>query len=134
MLTSNMLTTSFQITKLVIHVAKMQQILFFVHQLMMNVDRPIGNVFSGSVMSVVLLISQELKWIHQTEHQWLYLTHIWLNLLVHIMEFYIKQIEKLSYHFTWKGKIWINSSLQIICWLRLFKRWNLSSTVRLCDK
>ena len=30
----------FQINKLVIHVAKMQQILFFVHQLMMNVNLP----------------------------------------------------------------------------------------------
>ena len=55
--------------KLVIHVAKMQQILFFVHQLIMNVNYPIGNVFFGSVLSVVLFLSQKLKWIHQSEHQ-----------------------------------------------------------------
>ena len=42
---------------------------FFVHQLMMNVNCPIGNMFCGSVMSVVLLLYHELKWIHQTEHQ-----------------------------------------------------------------
>ena len=39
----------FQKKKLVIHVAKMQQILFFVHQRIMNVNCPIGNVFCGSV-------------------------------------------------------------------------------------
>ena len=36
-----MLTMHFQRKQLVIHVAKMQQILFFVHRLMMNVDSPI---------------------------------------------------------------------------------------------
>ena len=30
---------------------------------------PIGNVFCGSLLSVVLLLSQELKWIHQSEYQ-----------------------------------------------------------------
>ena len=45
-----------QRNKLVIHVAKMQQILFFVHQLMMNVDFPIRNVSCGSVLYVVLLL------------------------------------------------------------------------------
>ena len=30
---------------------------------------PIGNLSCRSVLSVVLLISQELEWIHQTEHQ-----------------------------------------------------------------
>ena len=35
-----MLTMHFQRKKLVIHVAKMQQNLFFVHQLMMNVNVP----------------------------------------------------------------------------------------------
>ena len=44
--------------KIVIHVAKMQQILFFVHQLMMNVNFPIVNVFFGILLSVVLLLSQ----------------------------------------------------------------------------
>ena len=39
-----MLTTTFQKIKLVIHVAKMQQIMFFVHRLMMNGNDPIGNV------------------------------------------------------------------------------------------
>ena len=34
----------FQRKKLVIQIAKMQQILFFVHQLMMNVNCPIGNL------------------------------------------------------------------------------------------
>ena len=29
-----------------------------------------------------------------------------------------------------EGKIWINSSLNIICWLRLSKRWNSSSTLK----
>ena len=71
--------------KLVIHVAKMQQILFFVHRLMMNVNFPIGNVYYRSVLPVLILLSQELKFIHQTEHQWLRLTHIWLNLPVHII-------------------------------------------------
>ena len=60
---------AFPENKLVIHVAKMQQILFFVHQLMMNVNCPIGNVFCGSLLSVVLFLSQKLKWIHQSEHQ-----------------------------------------------------------------
>ena len=68
-LTNHMLTTPFQTMKLVIHVAKMQHILFFVRQLMMNVNCPIGNVFCGSVLSVMLLLSQKLKWIHQSEHQ-----------------------------------------------------------------
>ena len=43
--------------KLFIHVAKMHQVLFFVYQLMMNVNSPIGNVFCISVLSVVLLLS-----------------------------------------------------------------------------
>ena len=68
-LTNNMLTMYFQKEKLVIHVAKMQEILFFVHQLTMNVNVPIGNVFCRSVLFVVILLSQELKWIHQSEHQ-----------------------------------------------------------------
>ena len=59
----------FQKKKLVIHVEKMQKILFFVHQLIMDVNSPIGNVSCGSVLSVVLLLYQELKWINQTEHQ-----------------------------------------------------------------
>ena len=54
--------------KIVIHVAKIQLNMFFIHQLMMNVNCPIGNVSCVSVLSVVLLLSQELKWIHQTEH------------------------------------------------------------------
>ena len=64
-----MLTTPFQTMKLVIHVAKMQQILFFVHQLMMNLNYQIGNVHCGSVRPVLILLSQELKDIHRTEHQ-----------------------------------------------------------------
>ena len=30
---------------------------------------PIGNVFCRSALSVVLLLSQQLKWIHQSEYQ-----------------------------------------------------------------
>ena len=75
-LTNHILTTPFQMIKLVIHVAKIHQIMFFVHQLMMNFDRPIGNVYCGSVLTVLLLISQELKDIHRTEHQLLRLTRI----------------------------------------------------------
>ena len=43
-LKNQMLTTPFKTMKLVIHVAKMQQILFFVHRLIMNVKRPIENM------------------------------------------------------------------------------------------
>ena len=71
--------------KIVIHVAKMQQIMFFVHQPMMDINPPIGNVYYGSVLPVILLLSQELKFIHQTKHQLLRSTPIWLNLPVHIM-------------------------------------------------
>ena len=42
-----MLTTPFQTMKLVIHVAKMQQIMFFVNRLMVNVNCPIGNLYCG---------------------------------------------------------------------------------------
>ena len=68
-LTNHILTTPFQTMKLVTHVAKMQQIMFFVHQLMMNVNRPIGNVYFGSVLLVLLLLYRELKDIHRTKHQ-----------------------------------------------------------------
>ena len=68
-LNNNMLTTRFQTIKLVIHVAKMQQILFFVQVLMMNFNIPIGNVYCGSVLNVILLLYQELKNIHRNEHQ-----------------------------------------------------------------
>ena len=68
-LANHMLTMYFQRKKLVIHVAKMQQILFFLNQLMMNLNCPIGNLFCGSVLSVVLFFSQQLKWIHKSEHQ-----------------------------------------------------------------
>ena len=42
-----------------IHFAKMKQILLFVHKLLMNVNNPIVNVSCKSVLSVVLLLSQE---------------------------------------------------------------------------
>ena len=86
-ISNHMMTAPFQTMKLVIHIAKMQQILFFVNRLMMNVNLPIGNVYCGSVLLVLLLLSHESKEIHQTEHQWLRLIRIWLNLLVHIMAF-----------------------------------------------
>ena len=75
----------FLMTKLVIHVSKMQQIMFFLHQLMMNVNLPIGNVYCGSALTVLVLISHELKDINWTERLWFRLASIWLNLLVHIM-------------------------------------------------
>ena len=68
-LTNHMLTTPFQTMKLVIHVAKMHHILFFENRLMMNVNGPIESEYCGSIMPVLLLIYQELKYIHQTEHQ-----------------------------------------------------------------
>ena len=68
-LTNHMLTTPFQTMKPAIHVTKMQHIMFFAHQLMMNVNFPILDVYCGSVLTVLLLISQEVKDIHQTEHQ-----------------------------------------------------------------
>ena len=80
-----MITTPFQTVKLVIQIAKMQHIFFFAHQLMMNFNLPIGNVYCRSVLSVIILLSQKLKEIHWTEHQWLCLTRIWLNLLVYVM-------------------------------------------------
>ena len=64
---------------------KMQHILFFAHRLMMNVNCLIVNMYCGSVLPITILIYQELKLIHRTEHKWLRLTHMWLNLLVHIM-------------------------------------------------
>ena len=30
---------------------------------------PIGNVYCGSVLPVLVFTSKELKWIHRTEHQ-----------------------------------------------------------------
>ena len=56
---NHMLTMHFQKKKLVTHVVKMQKILLFVHQLMMNVNFLIGNVSCGSILSVVLLLYQE---------------------------------------------------------------------------
>ena len=51
-------TTTFQTMKLVVDVAKMQLILFFVHRLMMNFNCPIGNVYCRSVLPVPILLSQ----------------------------------------------------------------------------
>ena len=68
-LTNQMLTTPFQTMKLINYFATMQQILFFVYQPTMDVNFPIGNVFCVSVLPVLLLLSQELKKIHQTEPQ-----------------------------------------------------------------
>ena len=64
-----MLTTPFQIMKVVIHIDKMQQILLFVHRPMMNLNFPIVNVYCGSVVTVLLLLPQELKEIYRAEHQ-----------------------------------------------------------------
>ena len=63
-LKNHMLTTPFQTMKLVIHVAKMQQIMFFVHRLTINLNTPIGNMYYGSVLPVLLSIYQDLKEIH----------------------------------------------------------------------
>ena len=46
----------------------------FFHQLMMNINCLIGNVYCERVQPVSLLLSQELKEIHQTQHQLLCLT------------------------------------------------------------
>ena len=62
---------------------EMQQIVVFVHRLMMNFNCPIGNLYCGSVLPVLLLFSQELKEIHQTELQLLCLTRILLNTCSH---------------------------------------------------
>ena len=48
----------------------------FVHQVMMNVSIPTGNVYLGSVLTSLLWLSQELKLIYQNEHQCLRLTCI----------------------------------------------------------
>ena len=100
-----MLTMHFQRKKLVIHVAKMQQILFFVHQLMMNLNCPIRNVSCRSVLSVVLLLSLELKLIHQTEHHWLCLTRIWLNFTFSHHGILIREKITTYYDAKWKSKI-----------------------------
>ena len=52
-----------------IHVTKMQQIMFLVHRLMMNVNCPIGDMYCVSVLPVLIFISRELKEIHLTDHQ-----------------------------------------------------------------
>ena len=49
-LTNHMLNTTFQTMKLVIHIAKIQQIIFFVHRLMVNINFPIGYLYYGSVL------------------------------------------------------------------------------------
>ena len=64
-----MLTTPFEKMKLVTHVVNMHQILFFVQQLMMNVNLLIGNVSYGILLPVLLFLYREMKKIHQTEHQ-----------------------------------------------------------------
>ena len=50
--------------KIIIYVTKIQQIMFLVHQLMKNFNLPIGNAYCGSVLTVLLLLYQELKEIH----------------------------------------------------------------------
>ena len=67
--TNHMLTTFFQTVKLIIHVARMQQILFFLHQLIRYVYFLIEEIPRRSVLNVPILIYLELKYIHQTEQQ-----------------------------------------------------------------
>ena len=50
---------------------KMKQIQFFVHGLMINFTFPIGKVYCGNILPLILLLFQELKYINRTKHQWL---------------------------------------------------------------